>query len=141
MSFYAIGQNLKTILDTVKTNSGRLANVYDYDSPDTDTGYPYATLTPKQAEEESLDTAFNQTLYKFVIRAVDVNKDKAVMEATMRKLADDILGELRKGANQTFGGTVDRVLPFTVSWGWENTNQLPSRFFEVSVEVLKDFAI
>lgn len=141
MSFYAIGQSLKTILDTVQTNSGRLANVYDYDSPDPDTGYPYATLTPKQAEEESLDTAFNQTLYKFVIRAVDVNKDKAVMEATMRKLADDILGELRKGGNQTFGGTVDRVLPFTVSWGWENTNQMPSRFFEVSVEVLKDFAI
>lgn len=141
MSFYAIGQSLKTVLDTVQTNSGRLANVYDYDSPDTDTGYPYATLTPKQAEEEALDTAFNLTTYKFIIRAVDVNKDKTTMEATMRRLADDILAELRKQANQTFGGTVDRVLPFTVAWGWDTANQMPSRFFEVSIEVVKDFAI
>jgi hypothetical protein len=103
MSFYDIGQQLKSILDTVQAYpTARLANVYDYDIPDTDTGYPYATITPKDAEEEFLDTALNQTSYRFIIRAVDVGKDKGQMESTMRKLADDILGELRKEAHETF---------------------------------------
>lgn len=103
MSFYAIGQSLKSVLDTVQAGGGnRLSVVYDYDAPDTGTGYPYATLTPKAAEEESLDTSTNQILYSFVIRAQDVQKDKATMEATMRRLCDDILAELRKRANITF---------------------------------------
>ena len=141
MSFYDIGQQLKNILDTVQSGSPRLKAVYDYPSPDTDTGYPYATITPKDAEETFLDTALNQTSYRFLIRAVDVGSDKAQMESTMRKLADDILGELRKEAHETFGGTVDRVEPFTVSFGWESTNQVPSRFFEIQVEVLKHYPI
>lgn len=141
MSFQAIGASLKTILDTVKAASTRLQIVYETPSPDTDTGYPYATISPASAVEEELDTATNQTLYKFVIRAVDASNSKATMEATMRNLCDEILAELRKGAHQTFGGTVDRVLPFNVSWGWETTNTLPSRFFEIEIEVLKNFDI
>jgi hypothetical protein len=142
MSFYAIGQSLKSVLNTVQSApSSRLAVVYDYDSPETGTGYPYATLTPKGAEEESLDTATNQTLYSFVIRCQDVQKDKSTMEATMRRLCDDILAELRKASNITFGGSVDRVLPFTVSWGWDTANQIPSRFFEIEVQVLRNFQI
>lgn len=72
MSFYDIGQQLKNILDTVQSGSPRLKVVYDYPSPDSDTGYPYATITPKDAEETFLDTALNQTSYRFLIRAVDV---------------------------------------------------------------------
>ena len=143
MSVYDIGGKLKAILDIVKNATGsRLAVVYDYDSPDTsDSGYPYATLTPKVVEEDSLDTATNKTLYKFLIRGVHCIKDKSTMEATMRRLCDDILAELRKGAHQTFDGTVDRVLPFHVDWGWETANQMPSRFFEITVEVEKLFDI
>jgi hypothetical protein len=142
MSFHAIGQQLKAVLDTVQAAPGsRLAQVFDYAVPDAGTGYPYATVSPKQSQEESLDTAFNLASYKFTIRAVSVDKDKSAMEQTMRKLADDILAELRKRSHQTFDGTVDRVLPFTLSWGYESADGVPSRFFELEVEVLKDFAI
>lgn len=117
MSFDAIGSSIKAVLDTVQAAPGsRLATVYNHNNPDAGTGYPYATLTPKGSTEESLDTASNQALYSFIIRAIDVNTDKSAMETRMRKLADDILGELRKRAHITFDGTVDRVLPFTVSW-------------------------
>lgn len=80
------------------------------------TSYPYATLSSGDITEEVLDTDLNQTLYRFTIRAVNVAKDKADVEATMRKLADDFLAELRKRENQTLDGTVDRFLPYTLSW-------------------------
>ena len=59
----------------------------------------------------------------------------------MRTLADAILAELRKESHETFGGTVDRVNPFILSFGWETANQVPSRFFEIEIEVLKDYFI
>lgn len=142
MSFYAIGNSLNTILTTVKNATGsRLQEVYNYDAPDTGTGYPYATIGTPEAEENVLDTATNETVYKFTIRSVDVNKDKANMEQTMRRLADDILTELRKAANQTFGGTVDRVFPFTVKFSWGMEGNVPSRICEIQVEVSKEFTI
>lgn len=141
MSYYDIGQSIKACLDIVQAAVGsRLSVVYDFEAPDA-TGYPYATIAPKEGEEDILDTANNLATYRFLIRAVNVNKDKGVMEPTMRRLADDIMGELRKGAHQTFGNTVDRVSPFKISWGWETSNNLPSRFFEIEIEVMKDIPI
>lgn len=72
---------------------------------------------------------------------MNVAKDKATAEATMRKLADDILAELRKRGNQTLSGTVDNILPFSLSWGWENGNTVPNRFFEIRLEILKNYSI
>ena len=72
---------------------------------------------------------------------VDVNKEKSTMEQNMRKLADDILAELRKKAHTTFDGTVDRVLPFTTKWYWDNTGKLPMRYFEIEVEVMQNHNI
>jgi hypothetical protein len=141
MSYYTISQSLKTILETVRDGGGnRLASIYDTQVPTSPT-YPYATLSTGEATEESLDTATNTTLYRFTIRAVNVAEDKVTTETTMRKLADDILAELRKRANQTLGGTVDRFLPFTLSWGWENGSTVPNRYFEIRLEILKHFSI
>ena len=72
---------------------------------------------------------------------MNVADDKVATEATMRKLADDILAELRKRANQTLGGTVDRFLPFSLTWGWENGSTVPNRYFEIKIEVLKHYSI
>lgn len=86
-----------------------------------------------------MDTVYNQALYRFIIRACDVNKDKAQLETTIRSLADEILAELRKRANLTFDGTVDRVLPFTVTFGWDNSQQVPLRYVEIGVDVLMNY--
>jgi hypothetical protein len=48
MSFYGIGNSLKIILDTVKASSSILADVFNYDVPDADTGYPYACVVLKE---------------------------------------------------------------------------------------------
>lgn len=142
MSWNAIANEIKSILDTVKgAQNSRLQEVYNYDAPDADTGYPYATLGDDGAEESSLDTMSNQAIYNFVIRVVDVNKDKSAMVVNMRKVVDDIMAELRKREHITLGGTVDRFLPFVVSWGWESTNQVPTRICEIKISVLKDFTI
>ena len=141
MSYFSIASSLKTILETVRDGvGGRLSAVYDTEVPE-GASYPYATLTTGEATEEALDTSTNTTLYRFTIRAVNVAKDKATAEATMRKLADDILAELRKRANQTLGGTVDNILPFSLSWGWENGNTVPNRYFEIRLEILKNYSI
>lgn len=141
MSYYDISQSLKNILIAVRDGAGgRLAEVYDTQVP-TSPEYPYATISTWEATEESLDTSINQTLYRFTIRAVNVADDKVATEATMRKLADDILAELRKRANQTLGGTVDRFLPFSLTWGWENVVTVPNRYFEIRIEVLKHYSI
>lgn len=141
MSYYDISQKLKTILETVRDGGGgRLSSVYDTLVPET-TSYPYATISNGDANEKALDTSNNVALYRFTIRAVNVTQDKVAGEATMRRLADDILAELRKRANQTLGGTVDRFLPYTLTWGWEGGNTTGNRFFEISIEVLKDYSI
>jgi len=88
-----------------------------------------------------LDTATNQTLYRFSIRVCDVNKDKAQTEETIRSLVDEILAELRKREHINFGGLVDRVLPFEVTFGWENSGQTPMRWGEIRVDVLMHYAI
>lgn len=91
--------------------------------------------------EESLDTAYNQALYRFTIRAVDVSTDKAQVETTMRGLADDLLAELRKRANLQLGGIVDRVLPFEVTFSWDNGQQTPTRVLEINIDVLENHSI
>lgn len=141
MSYYDISQKLKTILETVRDGAGgRLAAVYDTQVPTTP-GYPYATLSTGEATEESLDTELNSTLYRFTIRAVNVSEDKVATETTMRKLADDLLAELRKRENQTLGGTVDRFLPFSLNWGYESGSTVPNRYFEIRLEILKHYPI
>ena len=141
MSYYAISQSIKTILEAVRDGAGgRLAAVYDTQVP-TSPEYPYATISTGEATEESLDTELNSTLYRFTIRAVNVAEDKVATETTMRKLADDILAELRKRGNQTLSGTVDRFLPFTLTWGYENGQTVPNRYFEIRLEVLKHYPI
>jgi hypothetical protein len=143
MTFVAINTALKSILDTVRDASGSvLAATFDYEVSYTDEdGTPYACIVNRGAEETALDSCSNQTLYKFSIRVIAVNKDKSLMESTMRTLADDILGELRKRVHLTLGGIVDRVLPFVVTWHWDNGQQVPLRYFEIEVSVLKNFAI
>lgn len=142
MSYYSIANEILDILETVRDAPGsRLASVYDTEVP-TSITYPYAVVSTGEATEEILDTSTNKTLYRFWIRAVNVADDKASTETTMRRLADDILAELRKRAHQNLGGTVDNVLPFTLSWWWENTSwTLPSRYFDIRIDVLKHYSI
>jgi len=142
MSYYSIANEILDILETVRDAPGsRLASVYDTEVP-TSTTYPYAVVSTGEATEEILDTSTNKTLYRFWIRAVNVADDKASTETTMRRLADDILAELRKRAHQNLGGTVDNVLPFTLSWWWENTSwTVPSRYFDIRIDVLKHYSI
>lgn len=105
MTFINIASELKDIIDTVKSGSGAsyLSETFSYDPGYTDdSGFPYACVINRGASESHLDTATNKTLYRFVIRACDVNKDKAQLETTLRTLCDLILAELRKRANITF---------------------------------------
>ena len=142
MTFYAIGNSIMSILTSVQSAPGSLLqSVYNYEIPAAGTGYPYATLTPGEMQEDVLDTAWNQATYKYVVRVNDLNEDKADMEQTMRQLADTIMAGLRTSANQTFGGTVDKVLPFMVTWGWETGNTAPIRYFEITITVVKEFSI
>ncbi len=140
MSYYAIADKLETILNTVKANGTRLAAVYDTQVPEA-IEYPYATISNGDANEKALDNQFNITLYRFIIRVVNIGTDKVAVEATLRQLADEIMAELRKRENQTLGGTVDRFLPYTLTWGWEIGNTPGNRFFEINLEVMKDFSI
>lgn len=81
MSFVSIPQSLLAILNTVKAAPGSvLQEVIDTDLPETVSGYPYVILTPGETTEESQDTAYNQTLYNFTLRAVDVSTDKVARE-------------------------------------------------------------
>lgn len=143
MSFINISSEIFDIIETVKdVPSAYLSAVFSYDPGYTDDdGFPYACIIAKGATEEHLDTATNQTLYRFVIRACDVNKDKAQTEVTVRSLVDEILAELRKRAHINFGGTVDRVLPFEVTFGWDNGTQTPMRWAEIAVDVLMHYSI
>ena len=63
------------------------------------------------------------------------------MEENMRQLCDLVLAELRKRENMLLGGIVDRLLPIETEWGWESTNGMPSRFFEINITALKNFQI
>ena len=141
MSYYGISTALYNILSPLVATSPRLAAVYDTEVPSSPV-YPYIVLAAGDAVEDELDTASNQTLYSYTIRAVTVAKDKDSMEDTMRQLADDVLAELRKRANQTLAGTADRFLPFTVSWGWSGEGTaLPTRYWEIKMDILKDWSI
>lgn len=141
MSFKTIGEKLETILNTVKNapNSG-LAAVFNYEEVASDQ-YPYATICTGSLEEEILDTTSNEAVYNFIIRVIDVNKNKATMEANMRALADDIMAELRKEINETLAGTVNRVAPFKIDWKWDTENSTPKRYFEINVEVMTNYTI
>jgi hypothetical protein len=70
------------------------------------------------------------------LRAVDVGKDKTTTETTVQTLADAILAELRKRANITLGGIADRILPFRVSFKWDNNGQTPFRYCEIEIDIL-----
>jgi len=104
MSFVNIADELLDIITTVKdVPSDNLSAVFGYDPGYTDEdGFPYACVISKGSTEEHLDTATNKALYRFIIRACDVNKDKATTEETIRSLADEILAELRKRAHINF---------------------------------------
>ena len=143
MSFITIAQKLKDILDTVKNASGSaLSATFDYDPGYTSSlGFPYACVVNKTAEEEALDTANNQTLYHFVLRVCDVNSTKTQVEQNIRNCADQLLAELRKRENMTFGGTVDKVYPFQVNFFWDNSQQTPMRVCEITVDVLMHYSI
>lgn len=141
MSFYDIGQELYDVLDTVKTGGTRLAAIYNYQIASTEVeAFPYAYVAPGPSEEKELDTASNQALYNYTIRATDVYTDKAATEVTMRQLADDILSELRKRVNQNLGGLADRV-HFNTQFYSDTGNGSPVRYFEISVEVMRNFSI
>ena len=141
MSFYDIGQELYDILVYIRDNTTRLDSVYNYPVPSNDAeGFPYAYVTPGTWDEKELDTASNQALYNYTIRATDVGKDKASMDITIRQLADDILSELRKRGRQDLGGIADR-LRFSTQFYWDTANGTPLRYVEISVEVLRNFSI
>lgn len=143
MSYITIASELLDIITTVKNvPSAYLSEVFWYDPGYTDdSGFPYACIINRGGTEEHLDTATNQTLYRFSIRVCDVNKDKAQTETTIRSLVDEILAELRKRGNLQLGGAVDRVLPFEVTFWWENGTQTPMRYAEIQVEVLMHHSI
>ncbi len=119
--------------------STTLAIVYNYDVKEI-TKYPCASISVKDGDEEELDTKNNLLRTRYLIRVQDQNVSVATMEARMRTLCDSILAELRKKANQTITGNSVRILPFAVTWGWFD-GQLPTRMFEISVEVSEYFAI
>ena len=118
---------LYTILNNL-VSSTTLSAVYNYDVK-TYNSFPTATISPVDWEEIFLDTANNQDNLVFKIRVVDQNRDIAVMEARMRTLADSILSELRKKANQTLWNSVCMV-DFSITWGWLDDEQ-PMRTFEI----------
>lgn len=142
MGFVNIASSLKTILDTVKTNTNKLQAVFDYDVPGPVDGYPYACIAQQGAVEDPLDTANNKSLYTFIIRVVDVAQDKTLTEAKMRSLADAILAELRKRENATFGGAADKVFPFKTTWRWSSgSDQIPQRILEIEVTIQQSYSI
>jgi len=118
---------LYTILNNL-VSSTTLTAVYNYDVK-TYNSFPTATISPVDWEEIFLDTANNQDNLVFKIRVVDQNRDIAVMEARMRTLADSILTELRKKANQTLWNSVCMV-DFSITWWWLDDEQ-PMRTFEI----------
>ena len=142
MTYVSIATKLKAIIDTVRdAGSSKLATTYNYDAPTTDetTGFPYAMISTWPVTEEVLDTRTNKVLYTFVIRACDANTDKADMETNMRGLADDILAELRKRSHLFLDDTVDRILPFQVSWSWGDSQGVQMRIFEIRIEILSHY--
>ena len=139
MSYTSIAAKLATILENVKNVGGsKLASYYTYENPQSDST-PFAQIMTGEAEETMLDTTTNEVAYRYKIRFIDINADKADMEATMRTLADQVLAELRKSTNELLGGEAVRFLPFKVTWGWDTGNQTPSRFFEVEMEAIETF--
>lgn len=142
MSYKIIADELLSIITTVKSTSDYLAEVFWYDPGYTDdSGFPFACVVNRGGTEEHLDTATNQALYRFSIRVCDVNKDKAQTEETIRSLVDEIMTELRKRAHIQLWGLVDRVLPFEVSFSWENANQTPMRCADIQIDVLAHHSI
>ena len=139
MSYVSIASKLKDVIDIVRDASGsKLATTFDFDSPTTDqtTGFPYAMVSTWPMDEDMLDSATNEALYTFVIRACDANKDKATMETNMRGLADDILAELRKRVHLFLDDTADKVLPFKVEWSWTNNGDVPMRVCDIRIQIL-----
>lgn len=142
MSYKLVGDALYNILVDIKNSpTSGLVDAFPYDNPDGGSnGYPYAIVTPAPGQEKELDTATNFALYRFIIRATNVSKDKAGMEDNMRTLADDILSELRKRGRQDLGGIADRMT-FDTSWSWDSTNNTPTRLFEIEVSVERHHSI
>ncbi len=144
MGFVNIASEIFDILTTVKNAGGsQLAEVFNYDvaGPSSDTGYPYACVSNLAAIEDPLDSANNKALYTFLVRVVDVAKDKTLTEARMRSLADTILVELRKRGNATFGGVADKVFPFKTTWKWETGDKVPARVLEIEINVQQSHSI
>lgn len=105
-------------------------------------GYPYACVSNISAVEDPLDSANNKALYTFLVRVVDVAKDKTLTEDRMRSLADTILAELRKRENATFGGIADMVFPFNTTWKWESgTDNVPFRVLEIEIKIQQSHSI
>lgn len=143
MGFINIAEKLKIILDTVKTNNPtKLKAVFDYDVPGPVEGYPYACIAQQDCEEEPLDTATNKALYTFVIRVVDVAKDKTQTEDNMRSLADAISAELRKRGNATLGGIALKFFPIKTTWRWSSgSDQIPHRICEIEITIEQSHSI
>jgi hypothetical protein len=137
MTFVNIASRLYTIIQNVKNAPwSKLSGVFSYDPSYTDeAGFPYASIINRGATESLGDQCENITLYAFSIRVCDVVNDKTLTENTLRSLCDDILAELRREVNLDLSGTVEKIYPLQVSWGWDNTSQNPLRFFEISMDV------
>lgn len=107
-----------------------LAAAYNYDKKTLDE-FPVACISASTNIETILDTATNQGIYSFIVRAYDQNTDIENMEARMRTLCDWLMTDLR---GMPLDNTVSRLV-MNVKWGWTDDEQ-PLRTFEIQCDCL-----
>ena len=126
--YSTIGQKLYEIINALEPTT-KIAAVYNYDKKEFD-AFPSVIISPSDQTENIFDTRDNESVYKFIVRVVDLNKNVSSMEARMREICDDILETLRK--NQFLDNTVHRTT-LSVRWGWASQD-VELRVCEIVVE-------
>jgi len=130
--YKANAEKLTDILSSL-IGSTKLQAVYNYDIKQVDV-YPIAIVRVKDGESDFFDTTNNEMTSSYTIAIVNENKTVATSETVMRELVDDVLLELNKKENLTLGGTVNRIIPRNISWGWSETNE-SVRICDITIEV------
>ena len=125
-------QKLADILTSLIADT-KLQAVYNYDVKESNV-YPFAMVRVKDWESDFFDTSENEMTSTYMISVINQNTKVATSEVVMRELVDEILLELNKKENLTLWGTVNRIIPRTIAWGWSETNE-SVRICDITIEV------
>lgn len=143
MSFVKLTSALKAVIETVKTDTDRIQEIYDYETSKF-RGYPAVTIVPSSNSNDYETTKDNKRTYTFTIRIFLERKVEAPQdqESRLRQLMDNMLDAFDSednwrltSANLPAGYTLIILQPSPSEWGYVEAETAILRYAEIKAKV------